>query len=460
MSVISKRSAILAALVVYFAIYGCTAYQPRVFNLDFMAFYCGGRAANSGGDPYRTEPLRTCEHTVGAVFRKGSRLAIPDPLPPYEIGAFRAIAEIPYAIASPLWCAFVLLICALTIGLVARIAAVPNALAAACLVLPLMLVSTYLGQVAPFSILGLLLLARPKSRNTISGSFLGTTLSLCEPHLALFAIVVGVLFSGRRTRIGTLASIGLCTAVSFAALPIPVLLEYFRVVLHAHLLSEINNREQYGTAFFFHALGASETAAVRAADASFAIAVLVAIVRYRVAVRRLGPEIALLGGSCFVLLFSPFLHLTQIVLAVPAALALTQRSHSRFVAAACVFLTVPWLQFSLVVAVAPLAIAAFVKAACDLLSVRRSIAIVAGTAAVLACAAAGFEVVGTQPGPIHLGYVDPQSLAETTWRAAVDWNDTGDSWLFLLTKLPSEAALAVVAIASLFALPRRSVADA
>ena len=31
------------------------------FMGDFRAFYCAGRVAAQGSDPYHTEPLRTCE---------------------------------------------------------------------------------------------------------------------------------------------------------------------------------------------------------------------------------------------------------------------------------------------------------------------------------------------------------------------------------------------------------------
>src|SRR5580658_6845346 len=31
------------------------------FLLDYGAFYCGARAVLHGSDPYRTEPLRSCE---------------------------------------------------------------------------------------------------------------------------------------------------------------------------------------------------------------------------------------------------------------------------------------------------------------------------------------------------------------------------------------------------------------
>jgi hypothetical protein len=31
---------------------------------DFRAFYCAARVASQGANPYRTEPLRTCEQAV------------------------------------------------------------------------------------------------------------------------------------------------------------------------------------------------------------------------------------------------------------------------------------------------------------------------------------------------------------------------------------------------------------
>jgi hypothetical protein len=53
-------------------IWASTLIAHTDFLGDFGAFYCAARAVSHGADPYYTEPLRACEHSV--VPRRNSEV--------------------------------------------------------------------------------------------------------------------------------------------------------------------------------------------------------------------------------------------------------------------------------------------------------------------------------------------------------------------------------------------------
>ncbi|HEY3675806.1 MAG TPA: hypothetical protein VGK84_07405, partial [Candidatus Tumulicola sp.] len=78
---------------------------PWKVAYDLPEFYCAGSVLDSGHDPYRYEPMRTCEHTIVASpsFRANPAMAMPAPQPPYDFPAFMALARLSYPVARALW---------------------------------------------------------------------------------------------------------------------------------------------------------------------------------------------------------------------------------------------------------------------------------------------------------------------------------------------------------------------
>jgi hypothetical protein len=91
---------------------------------DFGAFYCGARAVSHGADPYYTEPLRTCEHSVvpGLIHERNTRLTIPSPLPGYTLAAFVPLSLLPFTAAAAAWLTVLLLAWLTCIATVVRFA--------------------------------------------------------------------------------------------------------------------------------------------------------------------------------------------------------------------------------------------------------------------------------------------------------------------------------------------------
>jgi len=71
--------------------------------LDFREFYCGGAAVLQGADPYRVEPLRSCEHRIAPAKEEPAWLAEPAPLPGYSLALFAQFARLDFGLARVLW---------------------------------------------------------------------------------------------------------------------------------------------------------------------------------------------------------------------------------------------------------------------------------------------------------------------------------------------------------------------
>src|SRR5580700_3565277 len=85
--------------------------RPQSLLRDFNAFYCAGETIVHRADPYRNEPLGTCERSAGRpdfLERAPAYLAVPAPLPGYALAPFVLLALLPYAAAAGAW-TFILL---------------------------------------------------------------------------------------------------------------------------------------------------------------------------------------------------------------------------------------------------------------------------------------------------------------------------------------------------------------
>ncbi len=68
---------------------------------DFQDFYCAGEAVDRHADPYRYEPLHSCEHRVNQsdAYRRDPNRIVPAPIPPYDLPAFELAARIGFPAA-------------------------------------------------------------------------------------------------------------------------------------------------------------------------------------------------------------------------------------------------------------------------------------------------------------------------------------------------------------------------
>jgi hypothetical protein len=315
-------------------------------NFDFRAFYCAGYAVNAHASPYQTEPLHTCERTrtdaAFAAFFKD--VALPAPQPGYDVAAFSLFARLPFAAASKIWTAL-LLVCALgTVVFVRRVVHAPPASVFAALWLSLCVTSLYLGEIVPVCLCAIAAaaLCAQTSRFTLAG--IAAAASLVEPHIGM-PVCLSVALWLPRSRAALGVSVLALAAISLCVLGVRENVAYVASVLPAHALSEIRSDAQLSLAAVLHGLGVPDAAALRIGAISFVLVTLAGLPLARNLARRFDDGAFLVAvPAALAVLGGVFMHVTELVAAVPLALLLAQneRAHRFAAVLGLLLLSVPW----------------------------------------------------------------------------------------------------------------------
>lgn len=314
---------------------------------DFRAFYCAARVTASGSNPYRLEPLRSCETSLGmtSFFKKNPGIAIPAPLPGYSLAALVPLAMLPFPLAAGLWALILVLGCLACVLTIARFAAIAWETALAIVALALAALSLPFGEVVPLA-LGCIALSgyfgwqqRPRA------AALAAAGAMIEPHLGL-PVCIALAVWLPATRVVLAAAFGALGLLSIAAIGPAVNFEYFASVLPAHALSEATRDTQYSLTAVLAAVGLPLGAAVRGGTLWYA-AMLVsgAFVAGRLARRTSNPAFLACVPPAFAVFGGTFIHVTQIAAALPAAALLvtyTTRTARALAIVALLALAVPW----------------------------------------------------------------------------------------------------------------------
>ena len=289
---------------------------------DFRAFYCAARVASTGSNPYHTEPLRSCETSLGMTpfFKKNPGVAFPAPLPGYSLAALEPLAALPFPVAAALWALLLALACAACVFTLARFARIAWESALAVFALALAALSLPFGEVVPIA-LGCISLsgyfawptpARRRARrgrrddraaSRPAGLPCACRVAACDPRDARLRV----------RRVGVLSLLALGPATN---------LEYFTSVLPAHALSETTRDTQYSLTAVLAALGLRRHGGARryALVAAMVVAgtIFAGMLAKRPATRPSSsasrPAFAVFGGT--------FIHIAQIAAALPAAVLL------------------------------------------------------------------------------------------------------------------------------------------
>lgn len=392
---------------------------PVTNPIDFRAFYCGSRVALSGANPYLFEPLHTCE--VDALrsvrLRWARNLAVPAPLPPYAFVAFAPVALAPYALAAQMWFVLSLLAIGFCVVSVSSLTGLRPFVVGLALLPSEIFASVALGQLVPFimsAVCATALLLRAGRTNWAAVVSLTTML---EPHVGLplcAALCVWVPASRRIVVAG-----GALLALASVAIVGPATTwQYFAAVLPAHAHSELTNLPgQYSLSPLLVALGVGDSMALSLGGVSYALSVAGGVWLGGVLAKRLSDAALLaLVPAALVLVGGTFLHLHQVVLALPLALVMLARmprGASRVAFGALVVsLAVPWETL------------AEWPQVFDHISRHAHVA------------------------PTLLAPTDPASLAESSWEAwvrAAALRDTRTTQAIWLIKAPTLAGLLLLA---------------
>jgi hypothetical protein len=448
--------AVLAALFLIAVFVPAT--RPTGLLRDFDAFYCAGQVLDAGGDPYRAEPLGDCERVAKPepLLTGSANLAMPAPLPPYALAPFVALARLPYALAGIAWTLLLALAVAVTVAALRALTGLPIAVLAFGFVLGDAYASLALGQIAPIAVAAIAVAAWLLAAGRDELAACAASIAMLEPHVGL--PVCASLFIWRsRTRLPLAGVAVACGILSLAVAGTATLLEYVREVLPAHALSEIANEKQFSLTYALARLHLPDTIALRAGEAWYALAVAAAIwAAGRIAPNHGNAHLATIPAA-FAVFGGPFVHISQIAAALPAAFLLYARAPDRRLGVAIVALAIPWIQFANLGSIfVPLAALTAAYLALELVDSRPLAAAIGACSAVLLLEVA-IALVGTVPDATAAlaAHYDPHALAEASWTLYVRTVGTANATAFDFAKMPTIAALCFIVCATLLEASRR-----
>jgi len=424
------------------------ATRPSGVLRDFNAFYCAGSALVQGADPYRAEPLGTCERVPQPAPLGAGRagLSVPAPLPPYALLPFALLAHLPYPVAAVTWGIVLLAALAVTIIAMRRACGLPLAAVVAAFVLGDGYASICLGQLAPIAVAGLALATMFANERRDAAAAWAAAGAMIEPHIGLpGCLALFIWKSGARLplTLAALAVIGLSLWLTGPA----IALEYGRSVVPAHAISELANEKQFSLSYLAHRLGANDELALRLGTLSYLAAVaLGCTIAGPLANRLRAPGMIPALPSALALVGGPFLHIAQMPAALPCALLLSARVPHlrRSLAVILVLLAIPWVQFTtLGSAFGVLAgiVAAVLSRSLAGASVLRSALVAIAAVAYVAILLALVQTPVPSPDALLAASYDPRALAEASWGLYVRTVAQANLLAFDLARVPTLAGL-------------------
>lgn len=297
-------------------------------------------------DPYRIEPLRSCEHRVAPGVNPPD-VVEPAPLPGYALAPFAVSAYLPYRFAALLMVVALLASVAISAVALAELTGLPLVGTLGALLVIDAYVNVMYGETPPFAVAALCVAARYAAlgRDRLAAVF--ASLAMIEPHMGLAACLS--LFVWRaRTRIVLVAAAALFAAVSVLLLSPRVALAYLLQSLPLMSLAEVPAPDQYSLTWLVHVAGANDALASHLGSLSYAILLVGGVFAAPRAARNLGaPALLVLFPVAATTLLGVFIHDLELPGAVPAALViLAARGPSVRALWLCVFILalewIPW----------------------------------------------------------------------------------------------------------------------
>jgi hypothetical protein len=312
---------------------------------DFRGFYCAGQLAAEGANPYRQEPLYSCEaaQPLPLLWHASGHVTDPAPLPPYSIAVFVPLSQLPLRTAALLWIAILASAWVAVVVALRTMTGYSWSLLAGCFTFAAMM-SLSLGQLSPIAIAALCIAALLLYLDRPQWAGVAAALAMVEPHVALPACIA-MFIAIPRARL-PLVAVGVVLLLISTRFGVGRNIEYMLYVLPAHALSDVRDVGQFSLTVLAHAVGLPDGVASRAGGVWYLVMASAGIVVGRVAARRLAclPLIVVLPMA-FAVFGGPYVHWQQVVAAIPAALLLIRcdRRPPVLLAAALIGLAIPWV---------------------------------------------------------------------------------------------------------------------
>ena len=434
--------------------------KTHVLLGDFRAFYCGGRVVTHGGNPYAAAPIMACESTPQpfGLHRSPAGLAEPVPYPGYAFALFAPFALLPFVPAACAWVAFSVALLIAGSLMLARMMRLPPAAVLAVFAAGFSTAVWPYGEVSGVALVGLTLAAAAIRAKNVPAAVAGLCCAAILPHIAAPAFLALFVWE-RRARIPLLVACALLLALDAAVGGPALALSYFTQVLPAHAQSEIGYVTQYGLTWILHAAGLSNHLSVQLGEVSYAIMLAGGVwLGGMLAARFDDRAFSIFVPAGFAVIGGPFMHYSEIVLALPALMLLYARSEGvlrTVLGAAVILVAVPW-QWTLQPALIVVFAAAAFGIALLFLKVEARIALRAALAAAIAC---GFIVFigatyGAQLSSGASVHLDPH-LAQSSWAEYIRTNSSSAGLVWACAKLPTWIGLCLLAFGCAYAVAKK-----
>lgn len=340
------RAPVLIATLCLSALLGFAVLRsPDTGAFDFQAFYCAGSAVRAHADPYRTQPLGSCEHahTDRTYAALPADVVLPAPLPAYDIAGFAVLSLLPFDLAKAVWGALLAAAIALALYMAASATRAPFLAVLMALATSLVFPSFAFGEIFALFAAGAFAAMFFASKRKWTAAGLAAAASLVEPHLGL-PVCLSLFLWAPRARLPLAAGAGALVAIAIGTLGLQTNAEYLLTVLPLHALAEIGSDAQMSLSAVLYASGMTSRMAVAAGTISYVLAMIAGIALAGMLAKRTGERAFLIAAPAAAALYAgSFIHVTEFFAAVPLALLLTRvRARAGLALAALVLLSVPW----------------------------------------------------------------------------------------------------------------------
>jgi len=289
---------------------------------DYVAFYCAGEAVRTANNPYRVEPLRSCEHRITDDPNKPAWVVTPAPFPGYAMALFAGLSLFSYEVSHVLWTFASLLAAGVIVWSLARLTGYEELPLALIIAPGIGLENIIFGGPQPFVAAALALGAHMIRRRAwrIAGIIIAFT--LLEPHVGL-PIVAATLLFFPKARGGLLAMAAALALVSFIALGPAGNVEYFTRALPLHAYAELVFRSQYSLSHMLWLAKVPDATALAAGGVSYsAMAAFGIWAGRRLAQSYANDALAVLLPAAGAMVGGTYIHDSQIFSAVVVAVGI------------------------------------------------------------------------------------------------------------------------------------------
>lgn len=456
-----RLATVVAIAVCVLVVELSVASKERSLFGDFRAFYCGGYALLHGENPYAAAPMLRCEAAAQPLGLYGERegVALPAPFPGYALAFYALIAVLPYLPAVFFWLAVLCASFAASAFFLSRLCGRSTAALVGLLTMGFAAAVIPYGELSPCIMAVLCGAAYAARLGRWFVAYAALAFLAILPHAALPVYAAAFVWR-KESRLPIACIVAALALLDFAAGP-HIALPYFQSVLHAQATSEIGFVTQYSVTWIAQSFGASDRAALLLGDGSYAVMAALGIWFGGVLMRRFrDPAYLLLVPAAFALIGGPYMHYSEILLALPAALVLYSqgRGAAQMLSGASIALVAlpwPWLVTHPArigeIAVGAVLISGAIFGPGARAALRSAFcATIAGAAIVVAASHFGPQTVPHAVAP-HLN----SGLASVSWAHGVSQDAFSRGAVWWIAKAPTWIGLLCLALGCAYAVAEK-----